>query len=102
MKYAVRVEFGRPQAEIRLSCRLAIVVNPERCCAVALYPRAAMPQAEFRIVDRPRLLTVPVLVISASLGIEKRAALAGAGAFLHKPVEPKNLFSMIEPILDAT
>jgi two-component system, chemotaxis family, chemotaxis protein CheY len=48
-----------------------------------------------------RLLTVPVLVISASLGIEKRAKTAGAHSVLHKPVAPKNLFSMIEPILDA-
>jgi hypothetical protein len=28
MNDAVRVEFGRPQAEIGLLCRLAIVVNP--------------------------------------------------------------------------
>jgi DNA-binding response OmpR family regulator len=49
----------------------------------------------------PRLLTVPVIVISGSQGINKSAIMAGAHSVLHKPVEPRNLLSVIEPILNA-
>jgi len=49
----------------------------------------------------PRLLTVPVIVISASLGIEERARMAGAHSVMRKPLEPNHLLSVIEPILSA-
>jgi two-component system, chemotaxis family, chemotaxis protein CheY len=49
----------------------------------------------------PRLVTVPVIVISASLGIEKRARTAGAHSVMRKPLEPCNLLSVIEPIFNA-
>ena len=48
-----------------------------------------------------RILTVPVIVISASLGIEKRARLAGAHSVMRKPLDPGRLLSVIEPILSA-
>jgi two-component system chemotaxis response regulator CheY len=48
-----------------------------------------------------RILTVPVIVISASLGIEKRARLAGVHSVMHKPLDPGHLLSVIEPILSA-
>jgi CheY-like chemotaxis protein len=49
----------------------------------------------------PHLLTIPVIVISASLGIEKRARLAGADSLMRKPLQPNHLLSVIEPILKA-
>jgi CheY-like chemotaxis protein len=49
----------------------------------------------------PRLLNVPVILISGSEGIEKRAKMAGAHSVLHEPAEPSNLLSLIEPILNA-
>jgi CheY-like chemotaxis protein len=49
----------------------------------------------------PRLLNVPVILISGSEGIEKRAKMAGANLVLHKPSAPRNLLSVIEPILNA-
>jgi CheY-like chemotaxis protein len=48
-----------------------------------------------------RLLIVPVIVISASLGIEKRAKMGGARSVIRKPLEPSNLLSVIEPLLNA-
>jgi hypothetical protein len=53
-----------------------------------------------RSKDR-RLLTVPVIVISASLGIENSAKTAGAHSVMRKPLEPNHLLSVIEPILKA-
>ena len=49
----------------------------------------------------PRLLTVPVIVVSASLTVEERARKAGAQAVMRKPLEPIDLLSVIEPILNA-
>jgi CheY-like chemotaxis protein len=46
-------------------------------------------------------LTVPVIVISASLGIEERAKKAGANSVMRKPLEPRNLLEVMEPILNA-
>ena len=51
--------------------------------------------------EDPRLLTVPVIVISASFGIEERARKAGAHSVMRKPLEPNHLLSVIEPILNA-
>jgi two-component system, chemotaxis family, chemotaxis protein CheY len=51
--------------------------------------------------EDPRLLTVPVIVISASFGIEERARKAGAHSVMSKPLEPNHLLSVIEPILNA-
>jgi two-component system chemotaxis response regulator CheY len=48
-----------------------------------------------------RLLIVPVVVISGSEGIEQRAKTTGAHSVLPKPVEPRNLFSLVDPILNA-
>jgi DNA-binding response OmpR family regulator len=45
-----------------------------------------------------RLLTVPVIVISASTGIED---MSSAGSVMQKPVEPNHLLSVMELILKA-
>jgi two-component system, chemotaxis family, chemotaxis protein CheY len=49
----------------------------------------------------PRLLMVPVIVISASLGIENRAKTAGAHSVMRKPLDSGHLLSVVEPILSA-
>jgi CheY-like chemotaxis protein len=45
------------------------------------------------------LASIPMIVVSAIPGIEKRAEAAGAQAVLRKPVDPKVLFSAVDRCL---
>jgi CheY-like chemotaxis protein len=49
----------------------------------------------------PRLIPIPVIVISATPGIEKKAAAAGASAVLRKPVTLEVLLSAVDRCLKA-
>jgi CheY-like chemotaxis protein len=49
----------------------------------------------------PRLAIIPVIVISATPGIERRAQAAGATTVLRKPVNPDVLLSAVVRCLNA-
>ena len=49
----------------------------------------------------PRLMSVPVILVSATPGIEARAKAAGAYSVLRKPVEANDLLSAAEPFLKS-
>jgi CheY-like chemotaxis protein len=49
----------------------------------------------------PRLALIPVIVISATLGIERKAEAAGATTVLRKPVNPDVLLSAVDRCLNA-
>jgi len=46
----------------------------------------------------PRLAKVPVVVMSASIGIDLQAQQAGASAVLQKPFAPQTMLRMIESL----
>jgi CheY-like chemotaxis protein len=47
------------------------------------------------------IMAVPVIVVSASPGLERRAKAAGAQAVLRKPLELQDLLSAAEPFLNV-
>jgi CheY-like chemotaxis protein len=49
----------------------------------------------------PRLALIPVIVISATPGIERRAEAAGATTVLRKPFNPDVLLSAVDRCLSA-
>lgn len=50
----------------------------------------------------PKLLVIPVLVMSASPGITAKAKAAGAHTVLRKPFSPKELLPVIEEVGEIT
>jgi CheY-like chemotaxis protein len=49
----------------------------------------------------PHLMKVPVIVVSATPGIEARAKAAAADAALRKPLTLNDFLSVVEPFLKA-